>query len=532
MKLRSTRTLLAIGLTAAVGGAVALFVTGTAQAATATATFTKTQDWGTGFQGQYTIHGGSAGLSSWTVEFDLPSGTTVGSYWDTLITSSGNHYIAKNREYNGTVAPNGSVSFGFIGSGSGSPSNCKLNGGACNGSGGGGGGDTSAPSVPGGLKVTGTTSSSVSLSWNASTDNVGVTGYEVRRNGSSVGTPGGTSFTDSGLAASTSYGYQVRARDAAGNWSGWSGTVSGTTQAGGGGGGGGGGGSMAAAPYLYEGWGDPPAPGTVMSATGIKWFTMAFILSNGSCAPAWDGNRSLTGGVDASTISAIRSAGGDALPSIGGWSGNKLGEFCSSASALAGAYQTVINAFHFKAIDIDIESTEFESDANQQKVVDALKIVKANNAGIKTILTFGTSTTGPNWWGQQLIKKAAAAGSAVDIFTIMPFDFGGGNMSQSTQSAAEGLKSQLMSAFGWSADTAYRHMGISSMNGKTDQSETVTPTDFTNIKNYASSHHLARLSFWSVNRDRPCPGGGTVSNCSGIDQQQWQFTKILAGFTG
>ena len=89
-----------------------------------------------------------------------------------------------------------------------------------------------------------------------------MTGYEVRRNGSSVGTPSGTSFTDSGLAASTSYSYQVRARDAAGNRSGWSGTVSGTTQAGGGGGGGGGGGSMAAAPYLYEGWGDPPAPGT------------------------------------------------------------------------------------------------------------------------------------------------------------------------------------------------------------------------------------------------------------------------------
>src|SRR5207248_7963646 len=204
MKLRSTRTLLAIGLTAVVGGAVALLATGTAQAATATATFARTQDWGSGFQGQYTINGGSAGLSSWTVEFDLPSGTTVGSYWDVLISSNGNHYTAKNREYNGTVAPNGTVSFGFIGGGSGSPSNCKLNGGACNGSGGGGGGgDTSAPSVPGGLKVTGTTSSSIGLSWNASTDNVGVTGYEVRRNGSSVATPSRTSFTDSGLAAST-----------------------------------------------------------------------------------------------------------------------------------------------------------------------------------------------------------------------------------------------------------------------------------------------------------------------------------------
>src|SRR6266542_2098013 len=42
-----------------------------------------------------------------------------------------------------------------------------------------------------------------------------------------------------------------------------------------------------AAPYLYEGWGDPPSVSTVMSATGIKQFTMAFMLSGGGCTPAW-----------------------------------------------------------------------------------------------------------------------------------------------------------------------------------------------------------------------------------------------------
>jgi hypothetical protein len=191
-------------------------------------------------------------------------------------------------------------------------------------------------------------------------------------------------------------------------------------------------------------------------STTIKWFTMAFVLSGGACSPTWDGSRPLTGGVDASTIAAIRSAGGDVIPSFGGWAGNKLGESCASATALAGAYQRVINAFKLKAIDI--EASEVENDATQQKVIDALKIVKSRNAGIKTILTFGTFTTGPGYWSGALIKKAAASGGPVDIFTIMPFDFGGGNMYQSTVSATEGLKSQLMAAFGWSADTAYRHM--------------------------------------------------------------------------
>src|SRR6185369_6273015 len=100
------------------------------------------------------------------------------------------------------------------------------------------GGDTTAPTAPTNLAVTATTSSSVSLSWGASSDNVGVTGYQVFRAGSNVATVTGTSFTDTGLAASTSYAYTVKARDAAGNVSAASNQVTGTTQASGGGGGG------------------------------------------------------------------------------------------------------------------------------------------------------------------------------------------------------------------------------------------------------------------------------------------------------
>jgi len=104
---------------------------------------------------------------------------------------------------------------------------------------GGGGGDTSAPSVPGNLAVTGVTSSSVGLSWSPSTDNVSVAGYRVYRNGSQIGTTAGTTFTDSGLSASTHYTYTVAAYDPSGNVSAQSAGVSATTSSGGGGGGGG-----------------------------------------------------------------------------------------------------------------------------------------------------------------------------------------------------------------------------------------------------------------------------------------------------
>jgi chitodextrinase len=77
--------------------------------------------------------------------------------------------------------------------------------------------DTTPPSAPKGLTATAVSSTQVNLSWTASTDNVGVTGYRVSRNGTQVGTPSGTTFQDTGLTPSTTYNYTVSAVDGAGN---------------------------------------------------------------------------------------------------------------------------------------------------------------------------------------------------------------------------------------------------------------------------------------------------------------------------
>jgi chitodextrinase len=99
------------------------------------------------------------------------------------------------------------------------------------------GGDTQAPSTPGQPTASNVTSSSVNLSWSASTDNVGVTGYDVLRSTGGgtptvIGTATGTTFSATGLSASTSYTFSVRARDAAGNTSAASAGRSVTTSAG------------------------------------------------------------------------------------------------------------------------------------------------------------------------------------------------------------------------------------------------------------------------------------------------------------
>jgi fibronectin type 3 domain-containing protein len=98
--------------------------------------------------------------------------------------------------------------------------------------------DTTPPTAPTNLVASATSSSAINLSWTASTDNVAVTGYRVERcqgagctNFAQIATPTTTSFGDSGLSASTSYGYRVRAADAASNLSGYSNTASATTPA-------------------------------------------------------------------------------------------------------------------------------------------------------------------------------------------------------------------------------------------------------------------------------------------------------------
>ncbi|MFJ9825625.1 glycosyl hydrolase family 18 protein [Streptomyces sp. NPDC101160] len=207
----------AAGLTALVLPLAALVgLASPAEAATSvTATYTKTQDWGTGFEGKWTVKNtGTTTLSSWTVEWDYPAGTSVTSAWDADVTGAGTHWTAKNKSYNGSLAPGASVSFGYNGAGPGAPSGCKVNGGSCDGS------TTpppadSAPSAPGTPVASNITDTSVKLTWTAATDDKGVKNYDVLRDGAKVTTTTGLTYTDTGLTAGTDYSYTVVARDTA-----------------------------------------------------------------------------------------------------------------------------------------------------------------------------------------------------------------------------------------------------------------------------------------------------------------------------
>ncbi len=228
---RPARFALAAATVLALG--IALVPAQTALAANgASAVFTKTGDWGNGYEAKYTIHNGSTSALTWRVEFDLPAGATISSFWDASVTKTGNHVVAVGT-WNATLAVGSTTSFGWVGAPGGvTASTCRLNGASCDA---GGTVDTVAPTTPTNLTSPSKTTTSISLSWGASTDTggSGLAGYNVYRNGSATPTAQvtGTTFNDTGLTANTTYTYTVRARDGAGNLSPNSNQISVTTNA-------------------------------------------------------------------------------------------------------------------------------------------------------------------------------------------------------------------------------------------------------------------------------------------------------------
>ncbi|XTZ18377.1 glycosyl hydrolase family 18 protein [Micromonospora echinospora] len=104
-------------------------------AGSVTTTFTKASDWGTGHETRVTITNGSdATVSTWRIEFELPSGTSVSSSWDADVTRSGNRYVAVKKSWAGGIAPGATFSWGYNGTGAyKAPLSCTINGAPCGG---------------------------------------------------------------------------------------------------------------------------------------------------------------------------------------------------------------------------------------------------------------------------------------------------------------------------------------------------------------------------------------------------------------
>ena len=400
------------------------------------------------------------------------------------------------------------------------------------GSGGGGGGG-SAPAAPTGLAVTGTTSSSVSLSWTAPAGTV--TGYNVYRNGSKTSSVSGTSATVTGLAAATTYTFAVTAYNSVGE-SPASAAVQATT-ASSGGGGGGGGGSFVVAPYADMTNNQEPMLNQAATQAGLKAFSAAFVIGNG-CTPIWGDTLPVTNDPTVTgEINTAESAGAQPIVSFGGAAGSELAVSCTNLSQLTAAYQSVINTLHVTHIDFDIEGAEIAYTASNNMRFQAINALEAANPGLVVSVTIPVNPNGPDNNGQAFLQAARANGTRIDVINAMAMDYygtwdsGGANMGSYAVQAAQATLAYAQTL--WPAMT-YRNIGITPMIGQNDDpAEIFTESDAQTLVSFAQQSHLGRLGFWSVDRDQPCGGSASgLPACSEISQQPLDFTRIFVQYTG
>ncbi|MFH8933995.1 glycosyl hydrolase family 18 protein [Streptomyces griseosporeus] len=302
------------------------------------------------------------------------------------------------------------------------------------------------------------------------------------------------------------------------------------------------------APY-FEAWtGESPA--ALSAQSGAKHLTMAFLqtAAKGSCTPYWNGDTGMP--IAASTFGAdiktIQAAGGDVIPSFGGYTadttGTEIADSCTDVQQIAAAYEKVITTYDISRLDMDIEVDSLDYTAAIDRRNKAIKLVQdwaaANGRKVEISYTLPTTTHGLADNGEALLRNAVANGTRVDVVNLMTFDYYDNqphDMAQDTQTAAQGLYDLLAELYpGKSAAQLWNMVGVTEMPGVDDfgKAETFTLANARTVYDWAVAKGINTLSFWALQRDNGgCPGGAAADNCSGIQQNTWDFTHIFAPFT-
>ncbi|MFD8439479.1 cellulose binding domain-containing protein [Streptomyces microflavus] len=479
----STRTK-AVGaiVAAAVIGGTVFALTGTAQAAAIGAAYTRTSDWTSGYTGQYVVTNETdKALTDWTLRFDLPAGTKIGSLWNGEHTVNGNRVTVKPASWDKELAPGKSVTVGFVTSATGTagdPASCLINDVTCSV-------DNGPVPTPSGRPTD--TPTTAPTPTPTESDPVTPTPTPAP---TATGRPGGGGETGSRFA-----------------------------------------------PYidtsLY------PAYDLLDTATrtGVKEFHLAFITSGGSCAPLWGGVTGLADDRVAQQIGALRAKGGDVRVSFGGAAGAELALNCSSSADLAAAYGKVVDAYRLTKVDFDIEGAALPDTAANTRRAQAIAQLQKKYPDLDVAFTLPVMPEGLTRPGIDLLADAKKNGVRVDGVNIMAMDYGPAytdDMGTYAIQAATATQAQIKGVLGLSDTAAWKAVAVTPMIGVNDVvTEIFTVEDATQVVKFAQEKGIGRLAMWSGTRDKACPGGpkpAADATCSSIAQEPLAFTKAFAAF--
>jgi chitinase len=266
----------------------------------------------------------------------------------------------------------------------------------------------------------------------------------------------------------------------------------------------------------------------VAAATGLKHVTLAFALAGpGGCDPMWGGTIPAADPELGAEVAAFRETGGDVVVGTGGAVGTYLENACRTAEELAGAYTGLLDAVGAKRIDVDIEAP-----VDAARIAGALALLQRSR-GTAVTLTLPIDLAGLPPAALDLVRRTVAAGV---VLTVNGMDMNfrtGGDWGQAMVDAGQATLDQLRTVYPDAGEAAQnRTLGLTVMVGRNDAGPVTTVADATKVLEFARSRGLGRLGIWSLGRDRgSCPDARRPRvDCSGIAQQDLEFTRLFGGF--
>ena len=259
-----------------------------------------------------------------------------------------------------------------------------------------------------------------------------------------------------------------------------------------------------AAPYLQVDNSDVGDMAADQSASGVKDYTLAFLIPQSGCTAEWEDNGESVGAFTGQ-ISSLQAAGGNVIISFGGESGGELAQTCTSVSALTAAYASVVSTYGVTRLDFDIEGGTLADSASNTRRNQALAALQAQDPSVQVDYTLAVAPDGLPSQELGVLQGAQSAGVKVSEVNIMTMDFGNGqNALNDALSAAQATAAQLTSLYGISTAQAYARMGLTPIAGQNDDNEFFSQANASSLESFAASNGVQELSFWEVDGyDKP-----------------------------
>ena len=296
---------------------------------------------------------------------------------------------------------------------------------------------------------------------------------------------------------------------------------------------------------------------TIASRSQARDLTLAFIQAAGktgaaACTVTWDGVRKqpISAGRYAAQIARLRRAGGDVIPSFGGYSadqgGTEIADSCHSVARIAKAYEQVVMTYHVSRLDMDVEAKSLTNKAGLARRSAAIAMAQhwAARRGIdlRIQFTIGIEPSGLDRFNLGVVRSAVAHGVRVSSVNLMVFDYYLAkepkplHMGRLAIEAVTNAHRQLMAVFpGLSSLRVWQLEGMTMLPGIDDYPKKTEVTylhDALAMMAFARAHRMSFLSIWAIERDNGgCPGKIDSNSCSGIRQSTWAFSHLLERFS-